>query len=78
MECLTFIGVAGFSFRSILGGLVVAAELGACTDETVDIVEIGRDGLAGGTIATSLSSAWCTFGFSLRSTTGASVCWGKI
>lgn len=54
----TLPGVAGFNFRSIHGGLrsVLMAALFDWTEEAIDIVDMGRDGLVGGATGAICSS----------------------
>lgn len=54
----TLSGVAGFSFRSIQGGMVVIVVIapGPCMLEAIEIDDIGRDGFVGGAIVTFFSS----------------------
>lgn len=58
------------------GCIVVVIVPDDCTEEAIDIVDVGRDGLAGGAVIvaffSSFPSWWLTFGFNLRSTAGAS------
>lgn len=54
----TLPGVAGFNFRSILGGLISVLVTAPVdwTEDAIDIVDVGRDGFVGGVIVAFFSS----------------------
>lgn len=56
----TLTGVAGFNFRSIQGGResVMVIVPYTCTDDVIDMVEVGRDGFVGGNIIVAFFSSF--------------------